>query len=250
MKITIVTVCYNAEKTIERTIESVLSQTYNDIEYIIIDGASTDDTLDIAYKYKEKIKIISEPDNGLYDAMNKGVNASCGDYIMFLNADDKFYDNRVVEKFAKKCEQKQTDLVYGNLAFYEKNRINIQRHPHLNKIYLIKNTPQQPATFYKKNVFTKVGLFDVNLKIVADQEWFLRAFLKHKISSCYLDEVVTMFSTEGLSNSKEHQIKHEYERQYMFSRYFSPVQFSFYSFVAKYLRSLSTFPILSLFFKI
>ena len=141
-------------------------------------------------------------------------------------------------------------MVYGNLAFYEKNRINIQRHPHLNKIYLIKNTPQQPATFYKRSVFEKVGLFDVNLKIVADQEWFLRAFLKYRVTSCYLDEIVTLFSTEGISNSEEHQVKHEYERKYMFSRYFSKSEFAIYSFVAKYLRSLSTMPILNIFFHI
>ena len=250
MKISVITVCYNAQNTIERTIQSVLNQTYQDIEYIVVDGASTDSTLQILQQYQDKLKYISEPDNGLYDAMNKGIKMATGEYVMLLNADDKFYDNEVVGKFAKMCEEKQTDLIYGNLAFLNKGNISVQKHKSLNKIYLIKNTPQQPATFYKKSVFEKVGFFDTQFRIVADQEWFLRAFLKFHISAFWLDETVTLFSTEGLSNNPYHEQKHEAERQKMFSLYFGKFEFIFYSFVAKYLRSMTEFPILKHVFKI
>ncbi len=250
MKITVVTVCYNAQKTIERTIQSVLNQTYPDIEYIVVDGASTDNTLSILQNYNDRLKYISEKDNGLYDAMNKGVNLATGEYIMFLNADDIFYNDNVVEKFAKECETKQTDLIYGNLAFLKGGNISIQRHKRLNKIYLIKNTPQQPATFYKKSVFEKVGLFNTDFRIVADQEWFVRAFLNYHISSHWLDETVTIFSTDGLSNNPSHEQKHEAERKKMFSLYFGKNEFSFYSFVAKYFRSLTEFPLFKGFFRI
>ena len=250
IKISIITVCYNAQNTLERTIESVFSQTYKNIEYIVVDGASTDNTISILQKYNDKLRFISEPDDGLYDAMNKGIGLAEGDYVMFLNADDKFFDSNVVEKFAKFCEEKQTDLVYGNLAFLNNGNISIQRHKRLNKIYLIKNTPQQPATFYKKTSFDKAGFFDVQFKIVADQEWFLRAFLKYHISSFWLDETVTLFSTEGLSNSAAHEQKHEKERKKMFSMYFGKVEFAFYSFIAKYFRSLTEFPFIKLLFRI
>ena len=243
MKISVITVCYNAQKTIENTIQSVLNQTYQDIEYIVIDGASTDDTLSILQKYNTQLKYISEKDNGLYDAMNKGINLASGEYIMFLNADDKFYNDKVIENFAKECEMQKTDIVYGNLAFLKDGNISIQRHKRLNKIYLIKNTPQQPATFYKKSIFEKVGLFNTNFRIVADQEWFLRAFLKFHISSHWLDETVTIFSTDGLSNNPAHEQKHESERKKMFSMYFGKFEFAFYSFIAKYFRSLTCFPL-------
>lgn len=114
MKISVITVCYNAGKDLEKTIKSVISQSYKDIEYIIIDGGSTDETKDILKKYSDKIsKIISEPDKGLYDAMNKGINLASGDYINFMNAGDIFSDDEVVEKIVNALEA-DTDVIYGN----------------------------------------------------------------------------------------------------------------------------------------
>src|SRR5690554_4083025 len=118
MKFSIITVCKNSEATIENTILSVISQSYCDFEYIIVDGVSTDKTLDIVNKYRGSIaKIISEPDSGLYDAMNKGINAASGDYLFFLNSDDKFIDDNVLEKTYIKAKNNKAELLYGDQMF-------------------------------------------------------------------------------------------------------------------------------------
>lgn len=244
MKFSIITVCKNAEKTIENTILSVQNQTYKNFEHIIVDGVSTDKTLDIARKYRNKIaKIISEPDSGIYDAMNKGILNSSGDYLFFLNADDKFLDEKILEKISG-AEGKE--LLYGDQVFIDNSgKISKRKHNKLNKIYLMKNTPCQPATFYKRDSFDKYGLFDTNFKIVSDQEWFLRVFLKHKISSCYLGFPLTAFSAgEGISTSASGEEKHSCERAKMFEMYFSPAERKKLEFAAKHLRCFTTMPVI------
>ena len=141
-------------------------------------------------------------------------------------------------------------MIYGDLAFLNGENVTIQTHKILNKIYLIKNTPQQPATFYKKSVFDKVGKFDLKYKIVSDHEWFLRAFLRNKITSSYINTPITLFSTEGISNSEKYNIKLTQERNEMFGSYFNKLEFKIYSFVSKYLRSLTKMPIIEKFFRI
>ncbi len=247
MKISIITVCYNSAKTIEKTIESVASQTYQDIEYIIVDGKSTDESFSIFSKYNDVIsKVLSEPDEGIYDAMNKGLELATGDYLMFLNSDDQLYDEDVIEKVAQACMQ-GSDIVYGNLCHLDNQsgKKQIRRHNKLNKIYLIKNTPCQPATLYKKEVFDRVGFFNTDFKIVSDQEWFLRAFFKFGITSRYIDYTLNIFNQGGVSTNVEHENLQIQERKKMFSMYFSEKEFKIYSFIAKNLRSLTTIPIMS-----
>ncbi len=251
MKFSIITVCKNSSDTIENTILSVLNQAFKGFEHIIIDGVSTDGTLDVVNKYRDKIAVvISEPDNGLYDAMNKGIRYSSGDYIFFLNSDDMFLDGSVLQKAANSVENNKKELLYGDQAFVNNG---LRKHNKLNKIYLMKNTPCQPATFYRRDVFDKYGDFDTNFKIVSDQEWFLRAFLHHNVSRYYLGFAVTIFNSGGISTSLKREEELNRERDEMFRRYFSESERKKLEFLSKYLRCFTTFPVirqvLNMFFK-
>jgi glycosyltransferase involved in cell wall biosynthesis len=260
MKFSIITVCKNAENTIENTILSVINQSYRDFEYIIVDGVSTDKTLEIIEKYSDSITtIISEPDSGLYDAMNKGIAAAKGDYLFFLNADDRFLDDTTLEKTFIKAKNSDAELLYGDQVF--KNRqtgeVSTRKHNKLNKIYLLKNTPCQPATFYRRDVFDNYGNFNTDFRLVSDHEWFLRSFLQRKfdcgrISALYLGYAITEFTTGGLSTSAEHLQRLNEERDRMLEMYFSPSERAKLEFASKYLRCLTILPvikdILNLFF--
>jgi len=247
MKFSIVTVCKNSEKTIEKAILSVLNQTCKDYEILIIDGVSDDKTLEILDKYKDKIAhIVSEPDEGLYDAMNKGISKASGEYLYFLNSDDVLYDENVLEKVKTKIENNVFDVVYGDICVknIETEEVSLQKHNKFNKIYLLKNTPCQPGTFYHRNAFEKYGIFDKNYKIVSDHEWFLRVFLKNKPSYLYLGFAVNIFSTGGISTSPKREKMLIDERNKMLGEYFSPFERKSYEFLSKYLRSLTNIPII------
>ncbi len=242
MKLSIITVCKNSEKTIERALKSVQVQTYKDFEHIIVDGASEDSTLEIVRNYNVS-KIISEPDSGLYDAMNKGIKASEGEYLFFLNSDDRFIDDNVLENVAKHTGK---ELLYGDQAFLnnETGETSIRKHNKLNKVYLMKNTPCQPATFYRRDVFEYYGNFDTDFKIVSDQEWFLRAFLIYGITATYVGFPITEFTMGGISSSNHREELHAQERDKMFGMYFSDFERKKLEVVAKYLRCFSgLFPV-------
>ena len=236
MKISVITVCRNAEKTIENTILSVINQTYDNIEYIIIDGVSTDNTLNIIDKYKNKISYFcSEADSGIYEAMNKGVKVSTGDYLFFLNADDTFLHENIIKLVAHKLTQTKAELVYGDLMFLNKEtgKGYIKKQNKLNKIYLLKNTPCQPSLFFKRSVFDKCGLFNENYKIVSDYEWILKAFLEDNVSSKYISIPITIFNTGGIStNNKYYQILSQ-EQTEMLNKFFTPFERNFYSIISK-----------------
>jgi len=247
MKFSIITVCKNSEKTIENTILSVINQSYKNFEYIIIDGVSTDKTLDIIEKYRDKLAaVISEPDDGLYDAMNKGIQNSLGEYLFFLNSDDRFLNENILKTVCEKAENSKKELLYGDQVFINEKtgKISVRRHNKLNKIYLIKNTPCQPATFYRKDVFEKYGFFDTDLKIVSDHEWFLRTFLNHKISFSYLGFAITAFNSGGISSDELWEEKLNIERNKMFNMYFSASERRKFDFLSKNLRCFTTFPVI------
>lgn len=253
MKFSIITVCKNSEKTIKNAILSVINQTYKNFEYIVIDGVSTDNTLNIIEKYRDKIsQVICEPDEGLYDAMNKGIKHATGDYLFFLNSDDQFLHNDILKLVADcHCDDKP-DLIYGDIAVLNKKtgKLSIQKHNKFNKIYLLKNTPCQPGCFYKKEAFEKYGYFDTNYKIVSDHEWFLRTFLKHNISSKYLDFPINIFNIGGISTNKNREEKLILERNNLLDKYFTKFERRSYEFISKNCRSLTTFPVLSDFLNI
>lgn len=205
MKISIITVCYNSAETIEYAIKSVLAQTHPDIEYIIIDGASKDGTAGIIRKYKDKIaKFVSEPDKGIYDAMNKGLKLATGDIVGILNSDDFYADKFVLEKVAKKFQETGVNCLWGDLVYINRNDVDKIVRFWKSSEYgegKFKNGwyPPHPAFFVKKEVYGKYGLFDLNFKIAADIEIMLRFLEKFKISSAYIPEILVKMRTGGTS---------------------------------------------------
>jgi len=207
MTISIITATYNNQKTVEHTIQSVLNQTYPDIEYIIIDGQSTDETLNIIEKYKNKIhKVISETDKGMYDALNKGIKMATGDVIGFLHSDDFYANNQVVGNIAEVFKSGNTDSVYGDLDYISAvNPDKIIRHwkagsfniKELKKGWM----PPHPTFYVKKEIYDKLGGFNLSYKIAADYDLLLRFLGKHKIRTTYLPEVLVKMRWGGTSNS-------------------------------------------------
>ncbi|UQD56126.1 glycosyltransferase family 2 protein [Flavobacterium sp. K5-23] len=205
MKISIITVCYNSAITIERTILSVKSQTYSNIEYIIVDGNSKDNTLEIVKKHEEKsIKWISEPDKGLYDAMNKGISMATGDLIGILNSDDTFNSTTVIEEIVGFHRQNTIDASVGNIIQHKDNgkivRLYSSKYwsPEKLKIGFM---PPHPSIFFKRELFNKYGVYDLGFKIGADYELITRFFLKNKISWKYSGITTTAMLVGGLSSS-------------------------------------------------
>lgn len=208
MKISIVTVCYNSAETIRDTIESVLSQTYLDIEYVIVDGASKDATLRIVKEYEGRIaKFISEPDKGIYDAMNKGIQAATGDVVGILNSDDFFEHPGVIEQVVGVFKgNPQIDLVFGDVVFvaadhlYKVIRYYSSRHFRAWKLRF-GWMPPHPATFVKKAAYDGVGLYSTQFKISSDYDMFVRLLLTHKLQWSRIDSVLVRMRAGGVSTS-------------------------------------------------
>jgi glycosyltransferase involved in cell wall biosynthesis len=207
MKISIITVVWNNVETIDNAINSVLEQTYKNIEYIIIDGGSNDGTVEVIKNYGKKIdKFLSEKDKGLYDAMNKGIAMASGDIIAILNSDDVYYDNNVIKDVVNKIKISQLDIVFGDLYYVQKNNIqNVVRYwksSEFKKGAFAKGWhPPHPAFFVAKKVYDKYGLFDLNMSISADFELMLRFLEKYNISSAHLPRVLVRMRMGGASNN-------------------------------------------------
>ena len=205
MKISVITVCYNSIKTLENTIQSVKNQTYKDIEYIIVDGGSTDGTLDIITKYSDIVdKWISGNDNGLYDAMNKGIELSTAEYIGILNSDDTFYCNNTIENIADFLSFNMVDACIGNIEQHNEYGRVIRKYnskkwtPDRLKIGFM---PPHPSIFFRRDLFKKFGYYSLEFKIGADYELITRYFLKNQISWKYSGITTTSMLLGGLSTS-------------------------------------------------
>lgn len=206
MKISIITVIWNNKKTIKDAIDSVLGQTYKDIEYIIVDGASTDGTVEVVQSYGDKItKFISEPDKGLYDAMSKGLSLATGEIVGILNSDDVYFDNKVIKKIASKLERENVDSVYGDLFYVKEDDLNsvvrYWKSSDFQKGSFAKGWhPPHPTFFVKKEIYQQYGYFDLNMKVSADFELMIRFLEKYNISTSYLPEVIVRMRIGGESN--------------------------------------------------
>ena len=205
MLISVITVTYNSEKTILDCIDSVSLQTYENIEHIIIDGKSSDNTIKkIKSITNSRIKkIISEKDNGIYHAMNKGLEIANGDIVGFLNSDDKFYSKFVVEKIIKSFEKnKQIMCCYGNLKYLrDKKTIRTWRSKKFKKGLFEKSwTPAHPTFYCKTSVYKKIGHYKTNYKIAADVEFMLRVLEINDFKSIFIDDFLVIMSTGGVSN--------------------------------------------------
>lgn len=202
-KVSVITVCFNSQQFLERSIQSVLSQSYRNIEYIIIDGGSTDRTLEIINKYRERINsFISEPDNGIYDAMNKGIKLASGEIICFLNSDDRFFDKYAVEKAVAFLRNKKVDFIYGNMLCtnLDNTEYYLKRYPlRIKKRFFLREPLGHSATFYQKESFTRAGYFDIKFKISSDYEWYLRALFKKGLRAAHLNEIISIFQEGGKS---------------------------------------------------
>lgn len=194
----IITVTYNSEKYLEQTIKSVLSQDFQDFEYIIIDGGSTDKTLDIINKYSNSISYwVSEKDNGIYDAINKGIRASKGKYIGIINSDD-WYEEGSFLKISNVFEDIQIDILCGLLRLWEDNyTLGVQGNA---SNFLKYGMISHPTCFVKREVYEKVGLFNSNFKIAGDYDFMMRCF-NNNCSFHFLEVIIANFRTSGISNS-------------------------------------------------
>lgn len=208
MKVSIITVCYNAQDTIEETIQSVINQTYPDIEYIIVDGKSSDATVRIAKKYLGKgvSHVFSEKDEGIYDGMNKGINWATGELIGIINADDFYVDNEVISDVVKQLTKNSAQSIYADLDYVDpidtsviKRKWKSGEYERLN--FLKGWMPPHPTFFIKKSCYYKYGSFLTNMKSAADYEFMLRVLFKHKVSTTYLPRTIIKMRVGGVSNN-------------------------------------------------
>ena len=205
MKISIITVCYNSAKTIEKTFQSLQSQTYKNIEYIVVDGMSSDPTSDIIENNKDIIsKYVSESDKGLYDAMNKGIQLATGDIIGILNSDDIFTDDYVLENIAKFHSENNIEASVGNIIQFNEEGKTVRKYSAKNwnpEKLKIGFMPAHPAIFFKKELFNKFGDYQLDFIIAADYELITRFFLKHNISWKFSNITTTSMLIGGVSSS-------------------------------------------------
>jgi glycosyltransferase involved in cell wall biosynthesis len=201
LKVSIITVCKNSQATIERTIISVLNQTYADIEYIIIDGMSDDHTMDIINKYKSHIsKVIHEPDDGIYYAMNKGIEISTGDIIGIINSDDYYCDTEAIDKVVTGFNDSNADIVYGGVYFVSGDGKKEKAPIHELDTFRYQMALLHPGMFVKKQCYQEIGNFNTKYRIAADYDFCLRLYLAHK-EFMVLQDYIVCFTMEGVSNT-------------------------------------------------
>jgi len=208
MRITIITVCYNRKNTIEKAIKSVLSQNYHDVEYIIVDGNSTDGTKEIISSYSDKItQFISEPDKGMYDAINKGLKLATGDVIGLMHSDDEFYDKKALTRIAARFEyEPNIDGVYGDGVYVSNDMQERLIRDRIGGVFSIKKVkegwlPLHPTVYLKKSIIDKHGLYNLDFKIASDTEFLLRYLYKYKIKMSYIDSYIVKMRMGGMSTS-------------------------------------------------
>ncbi len=205
MKISIITVVFNGEKTIRETIESVLAQDFGEVEYIIVDGKSTDTTLEIIKSYSGRItKFISEPDRGIYDAMNKGLQLATGEIVGLLNADDVFASPDVLSLVAATFLNSGVDAVYGDLQYFDSHTGRITRNwragNYRNGLFLWGWMPPHPSFFIRRSWYQKFGVFRLDLGTAADYELMLRMIHKYGAKLAYVQKVLVRMRAGGVSN--------------------------------------------------
>ena len=207
MKVSVVTVCLNASATIADTLESLASQIHQDIEHIVIDGGSTDATIDIIKSKRTRVAaLVSEPDNGLYDAINKGLALASGDIVGILNADDVYQDENVVSAIVSEFENPEIDAVYADLVYVDRHDTARVRRKYTSGAYQAGLCfdgwmPAHPTLYMRREIHQKIGSYDLSVGAQADLEYCARAFEIHKIRSRYLAKVCLRMRLGGVSNS-------------------------------------------------
>ncbi len=206
MKISIITATYNSANTVRDTLACIASQQYANIEHIIVDGLSKDNTLDIVKQFPHVAKVISEKDKGIYDAMNKGVQLATGDVIGILNSDDFYTDPFVLEKVAAAFENPAVEAVYGDLQYVKQDNVQVVtrtwKSGKYQKRFLYYGwMPPHPTFFVRRHIYDKCGLFNTTLRSAADYELMLRVLLRYDTQAQYIPEVLVKMRAGGMSNA-------------------------------------------------
>lgn len=220
MKVSIITACHNSENFIGQTIRSVLSQTHPGIEYIIVDGQSQDRTVEIIKSFGSQISTwVSEPDKGLYDALNKGIELASGEIVGFLHSDDFLADEHVIEKIVELFAGSHADSVYGDIQYVDQNDVTKILTNRKSGRYNIRKfrsgwLPPHPTFYAKRLFYEKFGAFDTSFDIAADYDCMLRFLFKNKISVAYLPEVMVKMRVGGVSNRTMKNISRKWQEDY------------------------------------
>ncbi len=217
MKISIVTINLNNLNGLKNTLTSVANQGYDNIEYIVIDGASIDGSVDTIKANQTNITSwLSEPDSGIYNAMNKGIEIATGDYLLFLNSGDILYNESVIAEFVKVAQEKK-DLYSGTIAFDKHDRRNYEQAPEkLTFGFFFENTLRHPCTFIKRTLFEQFGTYNEANKIVSDWEFFLKVSSRPEISYQKLHFPIALFDVTGIGNSPEsHSLIAREQKQFL-----------------------------------
>jgi glycosyltransferase involved in cell wall biosynthesis len=245
IKISLITVVFNNQNFIAQCIESVLAQNYPNVEYIVVDGASKDGTPSIIEKYRSRIaKFISEPDKGIYDAMNKGIRLATGDVVGILNSDDFFPAHDVLTKVAAAFENNECDCLYGDLFYVD--RFNTQKiirkwraGNYQSGLFEKGWMPPHPTFYVKKPFFDKAGFYDLDFPLAADYELMLRFLEKNKLKPFYLSECLVHMRWGGTSNRLSHLLKNYRENKKAWTK--NGLKIKFYTLFLKRFRKLAQF---------
>jgi len=229
MKLSIITINYNNADGLRRTIESIVSQTFTDFEYIVIDGGSIDDSVDIIKQYESKITYwVSEPDKGIYNAMNRGILKATGEYCLFLNSGDWLVDKDVVIDFVN--QNFEDEIISGNIILFVNENSELRsaiKKEDLGFEHLFNNRIPHPATFIKRSLFEKYGLYNENLKIVSDWEFFLKCLVLENCTYNNFDRVVSYFDMSGISSLPQNMDLQLNEREFVLQKYLPLVNKSY-----------------------
>lgn len=214
-KLSVITINLNNKRGLDQTIKSVTNQTFDDYEYIIIDGGSTDGSIDVINKFQNQLSYwVSEPDNGIYNAMNKGIKAAKGEYCLFINSGDTLTTDKTLEKL---FEYNYTeDILFGDMYFNK----TLQTYPdQISFRYLINRSLGHGSTIFKRSLFSEYGYFDESLKIVADWEFFMRSIVVNSCSYRHINNLpISRFNMDGVSSSPKHLEKHYSEKVAVFKK--------------------------------
>lgn len=206
MKISIITVCYNSAKTIKDTLISVTNQLHEDIEHVLVDGGSNDGTIDLLKKHGERVsKFVSSPDCGIYDAMNKGLGLATGDYVAYLNSDDFYTNEQVIQQVAEAIHETNADAIYGDLSYVKRNDPKIRVRYWKSQMFqpgsFVRGfAPPHPTFFMKRKLLNDLGGFDLSYSLASDFDLMFRALEIKKYTSTYMPLELTRMRTGGATN--------------------------------------------------
>jgi glycosyltransferase involved in cell wall biosynthesis len=220
--LSIITINLDDAAGLVKTIQSVVNQTYSDFEYIVIDGGSTDGSVELLKRYSKNIThAISEKDSGIYNAMNKGIRLAKGEYCLFLNSGDYLFADDVLEKIFD--TDVAEDIVYGDMMIdYGNNKMVIGKQPEkITFEFMVEATLWHPVSFIKRNLLSKTGGFNEKYKIVSDYEFFIKTIILEGVSTRHVPVIVSVFNTQGIGSSEAHDDIHQKERSQVLNEYFS-----------------------------